>query len=77
VALVVKPLAGATRFDIDAGLLKPDPPAGCGKCPKRGRKRFFNATIHALRTRVDRTFAWETNSNGCCGFNIFSNDTLA
>jgi hypothetical protein len=26
---------------------------------KRGRKRFFNAAIHALRTRVDRTFAWE------------------
>jgi transposase len=29
------------------------------KTPKRGWKRFFNATIHALRTRVDRTFAWE------------------
>jgi hypothetical protein len=29
------------------------------KTPTRGRKRFFNATIHALRTRVDRTFAWE------------------
>ena len=26
---------------------------------KRGRKRFFNAAIHTLRTRVDRTFAWE------------------
>jgi transposase len=26
---------------------------------KRGRKRLFNAAIHALRTRVDRTFAWE------------------
>jgi hypothetical protein len=26
---------------------------------KRGRKRFFNAALHALRTRVDRTFAWE------------------
>jgi hypothetical protein len=26
---------------------------------KRGRKRLFNATIHALSTRVDRTFAWE------------------
>jgi transposase len=25
----------------------------------RGRKRLFNAVIHALRTRVDRTFAWE------------------
>ena len=27
--------------------------------PKRGRKRFFKATIQALRTRGDRTFAWE------------------
>jgi transposase len=26
---------------------------------KRGRKRLFNAVIHALRTQVDRTFAWE------------------
>jgi transposase len=29
------------------------------KRPKRGRKRLFNEVIHALRTRVDRTFAWE------------------
>src|SRR5215475_717497 len=29
------------------------------KRTKRGRKRFFNETIHALRTWVDRTFAWE------------------
>jgi hypothetical protein len=29
------------------------------KRPKRGRKRLFTAAIHALRTRVDRTFAWE------------------
>jgi hypothetical protein len=29
------------------------------KRTKRGRQRFFNAAIHALRTRVDRTFAWE------------------
>ena len=27
--------------------------------PKRGRKRFFKAAIHALRMRVERTFAWE------------------
>ena len=27
--------------------------------PKRGRKRFLNAAIHALRMRVERTFAWE------------------
>jgi transposase len=29
------------------------------KHPKRGRTRLFNAAIPALRTRVDRTFAWE------------------
>jgi transposase len=29
------------------------------KRPKRGRKRLFSAALHALRTRVDRTFAWE------------------
>jgi len=29
------------------------------KAPKRGRKRFFNQAIHALRERVERTFAWE------------------
>ena len=29
------------------------------KTTKRGRKRLFNATIDALRMRVERTFAWE------------------
>ena len=29
------------------------------KHTKRGRKRLFNAAIHALRMRVERTFAWE------------------
>ena len=29
------------------------------KTPKRGRKRLFNAAIHAVRERVERTFAWE------------------
>ena len=29
------------------------------KTIKRGRKRFFNEAIHALRARVERTFAWE------------------
>jgi hypothetical protein len=28
------------------------------KTTKRGRKRLFNAAIHALRARVERTFAW-------------------
>jgi hypothetical protein len=29
------------------------------KTAKRGRKRLFNAAIHTLRMRVERTFAWE------------------
>jgi len=29
------------------------------KTAKRGRKRLFNTVIHALRMRVERTFAWE------------------
>ena len=29
------------------------------KRAKCGRKRFFNEAIHALRVRVERTFAWE------------------
>jgi transposase len=29
------------------------------KHPQRGRKRLCNAAIHALRMRVERTFAWE------------------
>jgi transposase len=29
------------------------------KATRRGRKRLFNAVIHALRMRVERTFAWE------------------
>jgi Transposase DDE domain len=29
------------------------------KATKRGRKRLFNEAIHALRMRVERTFAWE------------------
>ena len=29
------------------------------KTTKRGRKRLFNAAIHALRLCVERTFAWE------------------
>jgi hypothetical protein len=33
-------------------------PRNC-KGTKRGRKRLFNAAIHALRMRVERTFAWE------------------
>ena len=29
------------------------------KTTKRGRKRLFNEATHALRMRVERTFAWE------------------
>ncbi len=29
------------------------------KTTKRGRKRLFDKAIHALRDRVERTFAWE------------------
>jgi transposase len=29
------------------------------KTTKRGRKRLFNAALHTLRMRVERTFAWE------------------
>jgi hypothetical protein len=29
------------------------------KRAKRGRKRLFNAAIHALRMRVERPFVWE------------------
>jgi transposase len=29
------------------------------KSTKCGRKRLFNEAIHALRARVERTFAWE------------------
>ena len=32
------------------------------KTTKRGRKRLCNATIHAWRMRVERTFAWEDKS---------------
>ena len=29
------------------------------KSQKRGRKRFFDQAIYALRARIERTFAWE------------------
>jgi Transposase DDE domain len=45
---------------FNAGLIPniKENPRNC-KTPKRGRNRFFNAAIHALRMRVERTFAWE------------------
>src|SRR5262245_25197080 len=49
------------------------------KHAKRGRKRLFNAVLHALRMRVERTFAWEDTlsasrqdwSNGIGGGDAF------
>lgn len=29
------------------------------QAPKRGRPRLFDAALYALRSRVERTFAWE------------------
>ena len=43
---------------LNAGMI-PNITENPRKRTKRGRKRFFNETIHALRTWVDRTFAWE------------------
>jgi len=45
---------------FNAGMIpniKENPPNR--KRTKRGRKRFFNAAIHALGAGVERTFAWE------------------
>jgi transposase len=45
---------------LNAGLIPniPENPRN-RKRTKRGRKRFFNAALHALRMCVERTFAWE------------------
>jgi transposase len=43
---------GLTRTGADLNL-----DAGCDSTPNR--QGLFNAAIHALRTRGDRTFAWE------------------
>jgi hypothetical protein len=53
--------AAPTRKCIfNAGVIPNIPENPCHrKCPKGGRKRLFNAAIHALRLRVERTFAWE------------------
>ena len=47
------------------------------KRTKRGRKRFFNAAIHALRTVSIGPLRGRTNSSGCCFvLNTCSNDIL-
>ena len=48
------------KFIFNAGLIpniKENPRNR--KTTKRGRKRLFNAALHTLRMRVERTFAWE------------------
>jgi len=48
------------------------------KTPKRGRKRWFNQAIHALRERVERTLPGRTNVSGCSSVsNTFSSATTA
>ena len=48
------------------------------KGTKRGRKRLFNAVIHALRMRVERKFRGRTNSSGSCyDLNVSSSGTIA
>ena len=34
------------------------------RTPKRGRKRWFNPAMHALRERVERTVAWRPSASG-------------
>ncbi len=48
------------KIIFNAGLIPniPENPRN-RKRTKRGRKRFFNAALHALRMCVERTFAWE------------------
>ena len=48
------------KMIFNAGLIPniPENPRN-RKRTKRGRKRFFNAALHALRMCVERTFAWE------------------
>ena len=50
----------ARKCIFNAGLIPniPENPRN-RKRTRRGRKRFFNEAIHALRMRVERTFAWE------------------
>ncbi len=54
----------ATEKQLDISVLHGDGTNTVAKkggmgLPKRGRKRLFNAALHALRMRVERTFAWE------------------
>jgi len=47
------------------------------KHAKGGRKRLFNAAIHAFRMRVEGPLRGKTNSSGSsCGLSAFSSGTM-
>jgi len=47
------------------------------KHPKRGRKRLFNAAIHAYACTSSAPLRGRTNSNGCCSdSNVSSSGTM-
>ena len=54
----LKSMANMTGFVLTGAYFNKENPHN-SKTIKRGRKRLFNEAIYALRTRVDRTFAWE------------------
>jgi hypothetical protein len=47
------------------------------KRSKQGRLRLFNAAIHALRMRVERTLPGKTSASGGYALNASSNGTMA
>jgi hypothetical protein len=48
------------------------------KRTKHGRKRLFNAAIHALRLRSSAPLRGRTSSRGsCCGLSVSSSGTMA
>ena len=51
------PRSAIERAEI--GNSRPTVVRACALLDQRGRKRLFKAAIHALRMRVERTFAWE------------------
>jgi len=75
-ALILPTIASAFSMPVMIPNIKENPRNRKGT--KRGRKRLFNAAIHALRMRVERTFAWEDKSSGCCSdLNASRSGTMA
>jgi hypothetical protein len=58
-----------------AGMI-PNIPGNPRNRTKRGRKRLFNAAIHALHLCVERTFAWEDKFKRYSDLNASSNGTM-